>query len=113
MIMQSWIVTFFMLILAVQSAVVAAESNTAGDHDAVHHQSCETSFQTSHTEVEHQEQGHIHLCHHHHGEHTAKVLPAVVCLTLVAQKATSSTFSLFPYEDILSKSLYRPPISLF
>ena len=100
-----------MLFFTVQSLAAAIEVEAVTAHDEIHHQAEAEHDEANHTNIEHEGKHHAHLCHHHHGEHTAKVfLESPHIIKQFTQQSASLSYSC-AYDNVYGKSLYRPPIS--
>ncbi|MFT4926709.1 MAG: hypothetical protein ACI8WB_002807 [Phenylobacterium sp.] len=110
----------FVLLFTLQAFASVIELEAVSSHDQIHHEletghvnntnNTNTTNSNTSTNTGHQPQEHIHLCHHHHGEHTAKLLIQPVDVAMaINYKMTAFVYS-FHYENISPLSLYRPPI---
>ncbi|MFT5164039.1 MAG: hypothetical protein ACI9FJ_002637 [Alteromonadaceae bacterium] len=101
-----WFISVFLLLFTVQTVALVIESDTGSSHDPIHH-----ALESGHVEAEQQGQEHLHLCHHHHGEHSAKVLPQPVAVFLtIAEQNTAFVYTAH-YQNIYPHCHYRPPIN--
>lgn len=101
-----WFISVFLLLFTVQAIASVVELGAADTHDQKHHE-----LESGHIEAQQQGQDHLHLCHHHHGEHTSKILPQAVSIAvIISEQSTPILFSAH-YEKTFPQSLYRPPIS--
>jgi hypothetical protein len=100
-----------MLFFTVQSVAAAIEVEAVTAHDQIHHQVEGDHDEINHNETDHEGKHHAHLCHHHHGEHTAKVLlQTTTIIDHFDHQLANISYSLH-YDNVFGKSLYRPPIS--
>ncbi|MCJ8268248.1 MAG: hypothetical protein MJK04_02490, partial [Psychrosphaera sp.] len=106
-------ITVFLLFFTLQSVALAVEVDVVNAHDQIHHElenGHDESKHDSSSDQQHDEH-HVHLCHHHHGEHAAKVfIQAPNLYSFFIDGDNAIGFSVH-YDNIAPKSLYRPPIS--
>ena len=108
--MRMGFICLFLLLFTLQALTSVVELEAVSSHDQIHHE-LEVGHADSNTEQHSHTPEHVHLCHHHHGEHTAKILlkPADVAMA-ISDKNTTFVYSQH-YENISQVSLYRPPIA--
>jgi hypothetical protein len=111
LIVRSWLVGVFLVFFTVQSIAGLIESEAVNTHDQIHHQLEVGHDESNHDDASHEGNHHVHLCHHHHGEHSAKVLVQAPDLSIYFDDANLAIPFSSNYENVSPITLFRPPIS--
>jgi hypothetical protein len=112
---RTWFVSLFILLFTFQSIAAVIETGSQGEHDEFHHQFETEQFAVEHTISAEIDEGdheghHVHLCHHHHGEHNPQVLLPSPSFSIQHFPLSQAILTDGFYLSQLTGPLLRPPI---